>query len=145
VCMQLGAELAVNYKDTDYVDAIRAAAGGIDLSLNMVGGDYIAHDIRLLTEDGRLVMIAFLNGPKVTANLAPAMVKRLTITGSTLRPQSVTAKADIARALEKEVWPHIASGRISPVMDRSFPLEEAAQAHARMEASDHIGKITLTL
>ncbi|MEM8872278.1 MAG: NAD(P)H-quinone oxidoreductase, partial [Pseudomonadota bacterium] len=126
VCMQLGAELAVNYKDTDYVDAIRAAAGGIDLSLNMVGGDYIARDIRLLTEDGRLVMIAFLNGPKVTANLAPAMVKRLTITGSTLRPQSVTAKADIARALEKEVWPHIASGRISPVMDRSFPLEEAA-------------------
>ncbi|MEM9779416.1 MAG: NAD(P)H-quinone oxidoreductase, partial [Pseudomonadota bacterium] len=144
-CVALGAERAVNYRDEDYVSTLREAAGGMDLSLNMVGGDYIARDIKLLAEDGRLVMIAFLNGPKVTANLAPAMVKRLTITGSTLRPQSVAAKAGMARELEAQVWPHLASGRVAPVMDQSFALEDAGEAHARMESSAHIGKIILTL
>ncbi|MEO1312586.1 MAG: NAD(P)H-quinone oxidoreductase, partial [Pseudomonadota bacterium] len=144
-CVALGAERAVNYRDEDYVSTLREAAGGVDLSLNMVGGDYIARDIKLLAEDGRLVMIAFLNGPKVTANLAPAMVKRLTITGSTLRPQSVAAKARIARELEAQVWPHLASGRVAPVMDQSFDLEDAKEAHGRMESSAHIGKIILTL
>ncbi|MHA3978013.1 NAD(P)H-quinone oxidoreductase [Halovulum sp. GXIMD14794] len=146
-CESLGAERAVNYRDEDYVDALRAATNGqgIDVSLNMVGGDYIARDIKLLSEDGRLVMIAFLQGPKVELNLAPAMVKRLTITGSTLRPQSVAAKTAIAEDLEREVWPLLAAGRIAPVMDESFPLADAAKAHARMESSGHIGKIILNV
>lgn len=144
-CVALGAEVAVNYREEDYVAALRAAADGIDLSLNMVGGDYIARDLKLLDEDGRLVMIAFLQGPKVELNLAPAMVKRLTITGSTLRPQSVQAKAAIAAELEQEVWPLLAAGRLAPVMDQSFALDQAAMAHARMETSTHIGKIVLTV
>lgn len=146
-CESLGAERAVNYRDEDYVEALRAATNGqgIDVSLNMVGGDYIARDIKLLSEDGRLVMIAFLQGPKVELNLAPAMVKRLTITGSTLRPQSVAAKTAIAEDLEREVWPLLAAGRIAPVMDESFPLADAAKAHARMESSGHIGKIVLSV
>ncbi|WP_112322376.1 NAD(P)H-quinone oxidoreductase [Oceanibium sediminis] len=146
-CEGLGAEVAVNYRQEDYVDALReaTAGAGIDVSLNMVGGDYIARDLKLLAPDGRLVMIAFLQGPKVELNLAPAMVKRLTITGSTLRPQSVAAKTAIARELETRVWPLISAGRIAPVMDQSFPLEKAAEAHARMESSAHIGKIVLTV
>lgn len=146
-CERLGAEVAVNYRETDYVTCLRevTAGAGIDVSLNMVGGEYIARDLKLMAADGRLVMIAFLQGPKVALNLAPAMVKRLTITGSTLRPQSVAAKAAIAADLQREVWPHIASGRIGPVMDQSFPLDRAAEAHARMEGSTHIGKIVLTL
>ncbi|MSU88553.1 zinc-binding dehydrogenase [Rhodobacteraceae bacterium 2CG4] len=144
-CEALGAERAVNYRDRDYVEALREATGGqgIDVSLNMVGGDYIARDLKLLAADGRLVMIAFLQGPKVELNLAPAMVKRLTITGSTLRPQSMAAKTAIAESLEREVWPHLAAGRIGPVMDRRFALADAAAAHARMESSAHIGKIVL--
>lgn len=146
-CERLGAEVAINYREADYVAHLREVTegAGIDVSLNMVGGEYIARDLKVLAADGRLVMIAFLQGPKVTLNLAPAMVKRLTITGSTLRPQSVAAKAAIAADLQREVWPHIASGRIGPVMDQSFPLERAAEAHARMEGSTHIGKIVLTL
>jgi putative PIG3 family NAD(P)H quinone oxidoreductase len=144
-CERLGAELAVNYRSDDYVKAIRAATGGrgVDVSLNMVGGDYLARDVRLLAEDGRLVMIAFLNGPKAELNFAEVMVKRLAITGSTLRPQSVEAKARMAEALETHVWPMIAAKKLRPVMDRIFPLDQAAEAHARMESSGHIGKIVL--
>ncbi len=144
-CEALGAERAVNYRAQDYVEVLKQATDGqgIDVSLNMVGGDYIARDLKLLTPDGRLVMIAFLQGPKVELNLAPAMVKRLTITGSTLRPQSVAAKTAIAEELEREVWPLLAAGRIAPVMDRQFALAEAAAAHARMESSAHVGKIVL--
>ncbi len=146
-CISLGAERAVNYREEDYVTAVKEFSGGrgADLSLNMVGGDYIKRDIRALGLDGRLVMIAFLQGPKQEINFAQIMTKRLLVTGSTLRPQSVQAKAVIARKLESEVWPLIASGRIGPVMDQSFALEDAAAAHARMEASQHIGKIILTL
>lgn len=144
-CEALGAERAVNYREEDYVAALREATDGqgIDVSLNMVGGDYIARDIKLLAADGRLVMIAFLQGSKVEVNLAPAMVKRLTITGSTLRPQSIAAKTAIAEDLEREVWPLLAAGRLAPVMDQSFPFADAAKAHARMESSGHIGKIVL--
>lgn len=109
----------------------------------MVGGDYVSRNIRALADDGRLVFIAFLDGPKVTLNLAPVMMRRLTITGSTLRPQSDLAKARIAEELRAHVWPMIAAGKLRPVMDAEFALEDAAHAHARMEAGDHIGKIVL--
>lgn len=141
-CERLGAERAINYREEDFV-AVLKEAGGADVVLDMVGGDYIPRNVRCLKTEGRLVMIAFLGGPKAELNFAPVMVKRLTVTGSTLRPQSVDAKARIAAALRAEVWPLIAAGRIGPVMDRTFPLAEAAKAHARMESSEHIGKIVL--
>ncbi|MCH8465997.1 MAG: NAD(P)H-quinone oxidoreductase [Roseinatronobacter sp.] len=141
-CATLGAERAINYRDEDFV-AVLQAEGGANLILDMVGGDYLPRNLRALAEDGRLVQIAFLQGPKVAVNFAPLMMRRLTITGSTLRPQSDGAKAAIAAALEREVWPHLAAGRLAPVMDSEFPLAQAAQAHARMESSAHIGKIVL--
>ena len=109
----------------------------------MVGGDYVARDLKALADDGRLVFIAFLGGPKVTLNMMPVMTRRLTVTGSTLRPQSDLAKARIAEELRTHVWPMIAAGKLRPVMDAEFPLAEAAAAHAHMEAGDHIGKIVL--
>ena len=145
-CEALGAERAINYREEDYVAVLKEATQGrgADVFLNMVGGDYLPRDVRAAADSARIVMIAFLQGPKVELNFAPVMVKRLTLTGSTLRPRSVAEKADIADALLKHVWPLFAAGRIAPVMDRAFPLEDAAAAHARMEASDHIGKMTLT-
>ena len=109
----------------------------------MVGGSYLPRNIKALADDGRLVQIAFLTGPKVELNFSEVMVRRLTITGSTLRPRSVEVKAGIAADLEREVWPLLASGQIAPVMDSEFPLDKAAEAHARMESSGHIGKIVL--
>lgn len=141
-CTRLGAEQAINYRNADFVEVLQAE-GGANLILDMVGGDYMPRNIKALADDGRLVQIAFLQGPKVALNFAEMMVRRLTITGSTLRPQSLAAKARIAAALEAEVWPLLASGRIAPVIDAEFPLEEAAKAHARMESSAHIGKIVL--
>ena len=141
-CIGLGAEAAWNYKDVDFVDQMRAL-GGADVILDMVGGDYLPRNVKALADDGRLVQIAFLQGPKVEMNFTQMMTRRLTLTGSTLRPQSVAAKAAIARDLEAEVWPHLASGRIAPVMDSEFALADAAKAHARMEGSTHIGKIVL--
>ncbi|MFN4100807.1 MAG: NAD(P)H-quinone oxidoreductase [Pararhodobacter sp.] len=141
-CEALGAERAINYREEDFVE-IMQAEGGADVILDMVGGDYLPRNLKALAEDGRLVQIAFLKGPKVELNLAPMMMKRLTLTGSTLRPQSIAAKATIAEALEREVWPLLASGRIAPVIDSEYPLGEAAAAHARMESSGHIGKIVL--
>jgi putative PIG3 family NAD(P)H quinone oxidoreductase len=143
-CRDLGAERAINYREEDFVEVLRAE-GGAHLILDMVGGDYLPRNVRALADEGRLVQIAFLQGPKVELNFAQVMLRRLTITGSTLRPQSDQAKADIARALRARVWPLLESGRIAPVMDREFPLEEAAAAHARMESSAHIGKIVLTV
>jgi putative PIG3 family NAD(P)H quinone oxidoreductase len=144
-CRDLSAELAINYRETDFVEAVREATGGkgVDVVLDMVGGDYLARDIRALAPDGRLVMIAHQTGAKAEINFAQVMVKRLTITGSTLRPRSVEAKAQIAAALRREVWPLLESGRVAPVMDARFPLEAAAEAHARLETSAHIGKIVL--
>jgi putative PIG3 family NAD(P)H quinone oxidoreductase len=146
-CRELGAELAVNYREADYVAAVREATRGrgVDVILDMVGGDYLPRDVRALALEGRLVMIGFLAGPQAELNFAQVMVKRLTLTGSTLRPQSVEAKARIAADLRREVWPLIEAGRMSPVMDRTYPLEAAAEAHARMESSAHIGKIVLTV
>ncbi len=143
-CTQLGAERAINYRDEDFVKVLQAE-GGANLILDMVGGAYLPRNLRALAEDGRLVQIAFLQGPKVEVNFAPLMVRRLTITGSTLRPQSDAAKAAIATALEGTVWPHLAAGRIAPVMDSEFALVDAAKAHARMETSAHIGKIVLRI
>ncbi|MEP2640309.1 NAD(P)H-quinone oxidoreductase [Roseobacter sp.] len=141
-CARLGAEVAINYRDQDFVEVMRDH-GGADVILDMVGGDYIPRNLKALADDGCLVQIAFLNGPKVDINLAPLMMRRLTITGSTLRPQSDLAKARIAQELRQQVWPLLAAGRVAPVMDQSFALEDAAVAHARMESSAHIGKIAL--
>ncbi|NNF91751.1 MAG: NAD(P)H-quinone oxidoreductase, partial [Boseongicola sp.] len=141
VCEGLGAERGINYRDEDFVDVLREA-GRADLVLDMVGGDYISRNIKALKDDGRLVFIAFLGGPKAEVNFAEIMVRRLTITGSTLRPRSVAAKAEIAAALRRDVWPLLSAGRIGPVMDRAFDLNDAAEAHRALEA-DHIGKIVL--
>jgi NADPH:quinone reductase len=141
-CTRLGAERAINYREEDFVQILQAE-GGADLILDMVGGDYLPRNVKALADDGRLVQIAFLKGPKVELNFAQLLTRRLTITGSTLRPQSHAAKARIAAALEREVWPLLDARRIAPVMDREFPLADAAAAHARMESSEHIGKIVL--
>ena len=137
----LGAERAINYRDEDFVDVMRGV-GRADLILDMVGGPYIQRDIKALKTDGRLVFIAFLGGPKAEVNFVEVMTRRLQITGSTLRPQSDAAKAEIADALRAKVWSLLEAGAIAPVMDQEFPLEQAAQAHAALEA-DHIGKIVL--
>ncbi|WP_171178104.1 NAD(P)H-quinone oxidoreductase [Ruegeria sp. HKCCD8929] len=141
-CLDLGAEKAINYRDEDFVKAMRAE-GGANLILDMVGGDYIPRNVKALAEDGRLVQIAFLQGPVVELNFALMMVKRLTLTGSTLRPQSDLAKARIAQDLREAVWPLLEAGKVAPVMDSEFELADAAAAHARMESSGHIGKIVL--
>lgn len=141
-CLSLGAERAFNYKTDDFVGLMRDE-GGADLILDMVGGTYVARNLDALATDGRLVQIAFLEGSKISLDMMQIMTRRLTVTGSTLRPQSHAAKAAIARALEAEVWPHLDTGVIAPVMDSVFPLTEAAQAHARMESSANIGKIVL--
>ncbi|MFB2530552.1 NAD(P)H-quinone oxidoreductase [Paracoccus sp. p3-h83] len=140
-CADLGAT-PINYREADFVQVMRDA-GGANLILDMVGGSYIERNIKALADDGRLVNIAFLQGPKAAINFAPIMTRRLTLTGSTLRPQSDLAKAAIAAELRARVWPMIAAGRLAPVMDHSFDLADAAAAHARMEAGDHIGKIVL--
>lgn len=141
-CRELGAEVALNYKEDDFVEVMRKE-GGADLILDMVGGDYIPRNIKSLADDGRLVQIAFLQGSKVEMNFVQMMTRRLTITGSTLRPQSDLAKAKIAQALRDQVWPLLDKGRLHPVMDSTFELKDASQAHRRMESSAHIGKIVL--
>ena len=142
VCTDLGAERAINYKSEDFVEILQAE-GGANLILDMVGGDYIPRNVRALANDGRLVQIAFLTGPKAELNFAQVMARRLTITGSTLRPQSDLAKARIAEELRTHVWPLLEAGTIAPVMDSEFALEDAAQAHARIESAGHVGKIVL--
>ncbi|HEY0837340.1 MAG TPA: NAD(P)H-quinone oxidoreductase [Azospirillum sp.] len=146
-CEELGADRAIDYKTEDFAAVIREATGGrgVDVVLDMVGGDYIARDIEIMAPDGRHVSIAFLNGPKVTLNFFPVMTKRLTLTGSTLRARSVEEKGRIAAALREKVWPLIEAGRIKPVIHATFPLARAAEAHALMESSTHIGKIVLTV
>lgn len=141
-CLELGAERAINYREEDFVEIVRAE-GGANLILDMVGGDYLPRNVKTLADEGRLVQIAFLQGPKVELNFAQLMMRRLTITGSTLRPQSDLAKARIAEALREHVWPLLDAGRLGPVMDSEFALEDASKAHARMESSGHIGKIVL--
>ena len=144
VCKNLGAERVINYRSEVFEEVLKSY-GGVDLILDMVGGDYIQRNLKCLADDGRLVQIAFLQGPKVELNLVQMMTRRLSITGSTLRPQSDLAKAKIAGALQKKVWPHLVMNRIAPVMDSEFLLSEAAEAHKRMESSQHIGKIVLKI
>ena len=141
-CLGLGAEAAFNYREDDFVEKMQVL-GGADLVLDMVGGPYIQRNLKALADDGTLVQIAFLQGPKADLNLVQLMTRRLTVTGSTLRPQSDLAKARIADALRAQVWPLISAGKIAPVMDQEFALTDAAAAHARMESSAHIGKIVL--
>ena len=141
-CLELGAERAINYREEDFTEVMKGE-GGADLILDMVGGEYLPRNVNTLAHDGRLVQIAFLQGPKIELNFALMMMKRLTITGSTLRPQSDLAKARIADALREQVWPLLNAGRLGPVMDSEFDLADAAAAHARMESSGHIGKIVL--
>ncbi|HEX9859232.1 MAG TPA: NAD(P)H-quinone oxidoreductase [Paracoccaceae bacterium] len=141
-CLGLGAERALNYHEADFV-AMMAEVGGADVILDMVGGSYLPRNVRALADDGRLVQIAFLTGPKVELNFAELMVRRLTITGSTLRPQSDLAKSRYARELETHVWPMIARGALAPVMDSEYPLDQAPAAHWRIESAGHIGKIVL--
>ena len=145
-CLDLGAERAVNYRDEDFVDAGKEFGGGkgVDVILDMVGGDYIPRNISALAPDGRLSIIAFLQGPQVEKfSFLPIMLKRLTVTGSTLRPQPIEAKGRIAAALRERVWPLIEQGEIKPVVHATFPLAEAAAAHRLMESSTHVGKILL--
>jgi NADPH:quinone reductase len=146
-CEKLGAEKGINYREEDFVEIIQQATNnrGVDVILDMVGGDYIEKNISLLATEGRLVNIAYLKGSKVEVNFLPVMLKRLTLTGSTLRPRSVAEKGAIARVLEEKVWPLLASGRIAPVIEGRFPLARAADAHRLMESSAHIGKIVLVV
>lgn len=143
-CRRLGAELAVNYREADFVTVLKAATDGrgVDVILDMVGGDYVDRNYELAAVDGRIVQIAFLGGVKATANFGRLMQKRLIHTGSTLRPREAAFKATIAAALGDKVWPLLSAGSIAPVIDRVLPLERAAEAHAALEA-DHIGKIVL--
>jgi NADPH:quinone reductase len=145
-CEALGAERGINYRTEDFVAVVKEATGGkgVDVILDMVGGPYIARNIQAAARDGRIVNIAFLQGSKAEIDFMPVMLKRLTLTGSTLRIRSVAEKAAIARALETSVWPLIEAGKIAPQIFRTFPLHEAAAAHALMESSAHIGKIVLT-
>lgn len=146
-CEKLGAERAVNYRTTEWGAALRerTADRGIDVILDMVGGDYTARNVDLLATDGRLVQIAFLQSSRVTLDLMHLMRRRLTITGSTLRPRSPEEKGAIARALHTHVWPRIERGDVRPLVHATFPLERAADAHRLMEEGSHIGKIVLTV
>jgi NADPH:quinone reductase len=145
-CEELGAERAINYREEDFVEIVKQATSGrgADVILDMVGGSYIPRNIAVAARDGRIVNIAFLQGSKTEVDLLPMMMKRLTLTGSTLRIRSVAEKAEIARALEEQIWPLIESGTIKPEIYRTFPMREAAAAHALMESNAHIGKIVLT-
>ena len=142
ICETLGAERGINYKTEDFVE-VMASEGGADLILDMVGGAYVQRNLRALADDGRLVQIAFLTGAKVEVTLTGLMTRRLTMTGSTLRPQSDLAKALIAREVEEHVWPMIARGAFKVVLDSEYPLNEAPAAHWRIEAPGHVGKIVL--
>ena len=146
-CEELGADRAIDYKTEDFAAVIQKETGGrgVDVVLDMVGGDYIARDIGIMAPDGRHVSIAFLQGPKVSINMFPVMTKRLTLTGSTLRARSVEEKGRIAAALRGKVWPLLEGGTVKPVIHKVFTLEQASEAHALMESSAHIGKIVMTV
>jgi NADPH:quinone reductase len=144
-CERLGATRAINYRTEDFVEVVRAATAGagVDIVLDMVGGGYVSRNLDVLAVEGRLVQIAFLRGGRVEVNLAPLMQKRLTLTGSTLRPRTPEQKGAIARALHEHVWPRFERGELRPVIHATFPLARASDAHAMLEAGEHIGKIVL--
>ena len=150
-CEQLGADVAINYREQDFSEEIKkltqvetsGAGSGVDVILDMVGGPYFSKNIRLLAVEGRLVQIALMQGSKAEVDFLPLLIKRVTLTGSTLRPRSVEQKTEIAQALRKHVWPLLDSGVVRPIIHQTFPLEQAAEAHSLMESSTHIGKILL--
>ena len=146
-CEGLGAERAINYRQEDFVEVIKQATGGrgVDVILDMVGGEYVPRELACLADDGRISLIAFLGGSRTTLDMTDILRRRLTITGSTLRPRPVEFKGAVARELRQKVWPLIESGRIRPVIYRTFGLEQASEAHALMETSKHVGKILLTV
>lgn len=146
-CVALGAKRAINYRSEDFVEVVKAetAGRGVDVILDMVGGHYVARELECLADDGRLAIIALLGGSKASVDLGHVLRRRLTITGSTLRPRHVAFKAAIAQNLRERIWPLLEAGRIKPVIYREFPLEQAAQAHVLMETSTHIGKLVLRL
>lgn len=147
-CLKLGATRAINYRTEDYVQAVKDATGGkgVDVILDIIGGDYIPRNLQALALEGRLVQIAFLGGVRqVSVDFSLIMTKRLMVTGSTLRPQSIAAKAKIAKSLEENVWPLLDNGTVRPLVDSVYALGDAAEAHRRMESSVHIGKIILDM
>jgi NADPH2:quinone reductase len=142
---KLGADHAVLYKDNDWAGEVKTLSGGVDVVLDMVAGDYIPKNLQLLKQDGRLVLIALQRGATAELNAGLVMVNRLIITGSTLRPQSVENKGRMARGLKDKVWPLLETGKIKPIIYKTFPLREAAAAHAELERADHVGKVMLTV
>jgi NADPH:quinone reductase len=144
-CLDLGADVAINYRDQDFVAVMKEKGQEADLALDMVGGDYVARNFKVMRLEGRIVQIAFQKGSKLEIDLLPIMLKRLTLTGSTLRPRTVAQKAVIARELEEKVWPLLAVGTCRPVVHATFPLVEAAKAHVMLESGVHTGKIILVV
>ncbi|MEY4207226.1 MAG: hypothetical protein RLZZ20_378 [Pseudomonadota bacterium] len=144
-CESLGADRGINYRSEDFVEIVKSLTGGkgVNVIIDMVAGDYVNREINCLADDGRLVVIALLGGSKGEVNFGEIMRRRLTITGSTLRPRPVAFKQDIAQKLRQRIWPLLESGKIKPVIFKTFPLEQAAEAHALMESSTHVGKIML--
>jgi len=145
--LELGADFAINYKTMDFVDRVKEFTDdrGVNVVLDMVGGDYVARNLQCLADDGRHVSIAIQRGGDATIPIWQVMRRRLTLTGSTLRPRSVEFKSLLADEIARVVWPHVCAGELKPVIDATFPLEQAAEAHRRMEAGEHVGKIVLTL
>lgn len=144
-CLKLGADVAINYRTEDFVEVMKGQGLEADLALDMVGGDYVARNFKVMAMEGRIVQIAFQAGSKIDIDLLPIMVKRLMLTGSTLRPRSVAQKAEIACQLEAQVWPLLSAGKCRPVIHATFPLRDAAKAHQMMESSVHTGKIILVM
>ncbi|MGD9738390.1 MAG: NAD(P)H-quinone oxidoreductase [Bauldia sp.] len=146
-CRALGADLAINYRDQDFVKAVKdfTDGRGVDVILDIVGGDYIARNYAAAARDGRIAQIAFLGGSAAPVDFMPLMVKRLTHTGSTLRPRTIAVKAAIAAQLGAKVWPLLAAGTVRPIIDSTFPLDAASEAHRRVEAGEHIGKVMLVV
>ncbi len=146
-CVKLGAEKAFNYRTGDWAEELKAATDGkgVNVILDMVGGDYVPKELKSLADEGRLVMIAFLRGMKTEVDLSVIMQKRLQVTGSTLRPRTIEFKGQVAKSLRERIWPLLEAGKIKPVLYKTFPLAEASEAHKLMETSTHIGKIVLTV
>ena len=146
-CERLGAARGINYRTEDFVEVIRAATGGagVDVTLDMVAGSYVARNLEIAALEGRVVIISLLGGSRAEVNIGLILTKRLTLTGSTLRSRTVAQKAQVAEAVRKNIWPLLAAGRVRPVIHATFPLAEAAAAHRLMETSNHIGKIVLTV
>jgi NADPH2:quinone reductase len=146
-CERLGAIRGINYRTEDFVEVMRAesAGKGVDVTLDMVAGSYVARNLDIAAVEGRIVVISLLGGARAEINLGMILTKRLTLTGSTLRSRTVAQKAEVAEAVRKNVWPLLAAGRVRPVVHATFPLAEAAEAHRLMETSSHIGKIVLTI